>query len=456
MTDMPSAEQAYAQAQAYGRDVARLYAAEKKRRKELETISQKFQAIFNTAPNGLVVVDNVLNIVDANPQFLAMFQYPTDAIGKPLATLLPMDEIIEAMAVVKSGLSSVEINIVKPVARTLQINLASLQEEEGWVLIVHDLTERKRVEGLKDEFLNIAAHELRTPLAGIMGFVSVLQEELKTFDDPVMLNLSQWIIQSTERLKLTIDELVKLVAVNRSDDIHLHAVQIDLGQMLEKLLGMLNTEIEAISLHCELKLPADPIVVHGDRFILGEALFQILKNAVMFNREHGQVLVTPKILTDEVVLIEIADTGAGIPQTEINNIFDRFYQVEEHLTRGVSGLGLGLSIAKEGISRHGGRIIVDSQLGQGSTFKVFLPPLTEQTEVSIDSRLDVAHRQLLAYAKDMAHAVTAERKLTSRLDKIQTISVDLSEKLAALDASNSPELLDEVKHLAAHLVQLSK
>jgi PAS domain S-box-containing protein len=163
------AQQAYAQAQAYGRDLARLYALEKERRKKLEIISQKLQAIFDTVPTGLAVVDNDLTIIEANPRFLALFEQTADCVGQNISLLLPVETLIKSMQSVETGADksgSVEIAVTKPVSRTLLIDLSPLANSKDWVLVFHDLTERERLEGLKSEFINIAAHELRTPLAG--------------------------------------------------------------------------------------------------------------------------------------------------------------------------------------------------------------------------------------------------------------------------------------------------
>jgi two-component system phosphate regulon sensor histidine kinase PhoR len=437
---------AYAQARAYGKDVARLYAAEKARRQQLETTSQKLQAIFDTAPNGLVVLDNDLKIVEANPRFLAMFQQTTNCIGQPLAELLPVEKLLIAMKSIgnnASGRGDVEIEISEPVLRTLLVTLSPLNDGQGWVLILHDLTERKRLEGLKDEFVNIAAHELRTPLAGVIGFVGVLQEDLKHLDDPMMINLTNLILQSTDRLKATIDELIHFAATQRGAGHSLHIADINLSGLLQKSVDLLAPQIEAKEITCYLELSKEPLIVRGDQFVLSQAIYQLLNNAIIFNKPKGEIVIraakhvsssnSPSEGIDgSITLVEIKDTGIGIPQTDLNRIFDKFYQVEEHLTRGVGGLGLGLTIAKRGVEQHGGKLTVTSQLGQGSAFRVLLPPITELNDVSIDNRLDVAHQQMLTYAKEMAHAVTMQRRLSKKMGQIKSVSIDLAETLKLL------------------------
>ena len=121
-------EKAYAQALDYGKDLARLYAAEKTRRKEFETTNQKLQAIFDTVPNGLAVVDNALTIVEANPRFLALFEQTQDCIGQSLSTLLPVETLQEMMGSIEAApleTGSIEISIFQPVPRNLLITFSS-------------------------------------------------------------------------------------------------------------------------------------------------------------------------------------------------------------------------------------------------------------------------------------------------------------------------------------------
>lgn len=472
-------ELAYAQARKFGEDVARLYAAEKARRKELETTTQKLQAIFDTTPNGLAVVDNNLRVVEANPRFLALFQQSSSCVQQPLADLLPIEPLQQAMQAIKndsSALAFVELEITEPVHRTLLVNLAPLRDAQGWVLILHDLTERKRLEGLKDEFVNIAAHELRTPLAGVIGFVGVLQEELRSVDNPMMTNLIKLILKSTDRLKTTIDELVDFAATQRNSAKNLHIAEVDLGRLLRQSIELLQQKIEAKNLTCYFELPDYELIVRGDRFILDDILYHLFNNAILFNKPGGDIIirayrvdqVTAATAQLEVgtTVIEIEDTGIGIPSTDLEKIFDKFYQVEEHLTRGVGGLGLGLTIARRGIEQHGGQLSVTSQLGQGSTFRIILPLITQLNEVSIDNRLDVAHQQMLTYAKDMAQAIASERRMRKKLEQINNVSSDLVKKLVQLPVASNPnpaglteqnaQMLSQVQDMVQELMHLSE
>lgn len=464
------AQQAYAQARAYGKDLARLYGIEKDRRKELEVTSQKLRTIFDTVPTGLAVVDVNLTILEANPRFLALFEQTTACVGQSLATLLPIETLKKAMSLEASQkyTNGVEIELKTPFHRVFHVKLSALGNKQGWVLVFNDLTEQKRLEGLKNEFINIAAHELRTPLAGIMGFVSVLREDFREADEPVT-EIMDLILQSTERLKGIVDELVDFATTQRMTDESLHITDIDLSRLFHKSLKILQPQIQARTLTYHLDFPHEPILIRADQRILTEVIYHLLENAIKFNRPQGKIKVKLRQFSEVIkvgepsltgVIIEIEDTGIGIPQTELDKIFDKFYQVEEHLVRAVGGLGLGLTIAQRGVQRHGGQISAASQLGQGSTFRVILPSLTEVTDASIDNRPDIAYQQMLTYAKDMAQAVATQRKLSKKVEQINTLGKDLALELGQLDTVHDDstvftQKLNKTQKLLQEMMRLS-
>jgi two-component system phosphate regulon sensor histidine kinase PhoR len=476
INDPTQAEQAYAQAKKYGEELAQLYATEKTRRQELETITQKLQAIFDTAPNALAVIDNNLTIIEANPRFLLLFEQD-ECIGQSLTEYLPKEPIldtIQAMQAESATLGGVEVEIAEPIPHTIQVALAPLNHGQDWVLILHDLTERKRLEGLKDEFVNIAAHELRTPLGGVMGFVSVLQENLKDADDPMMLHITNLILESTDRLRIIIDELVEFATAQRNTDDGLHIVDINVNWLVQKAIKFLEKQIEVQNVSITVNIPKT-MSIRGDQFIMSEVMYQLLKNAILFNKPGGTVAIRASNLpisdmdgiensiineTQDATVIEIEDSGIGIPQTDLNKIFDKFYQVKEHLTRDVGGLGLGLTIAQRGIEQHSGQLTVSSKLGEGSTFRVVLPHISELRDVSIDSRPDVAHQQTLVYAKDMARAVTSQLKMKKQLEQVEQLTHELHkslDQLAALEPGDPVynDILGQTQDITQKLAELS-
>ena len=160
---------------------------------------------------------------------------------------------------------------------------------------------------------------------------------------------------------------------------------------------------------------------------------------------------------DDGFILEIEDTGIGIPATDLDNIFDMFYQVEEHMTRVQSGLGMGLAIARRGIELHGGRISVTSVLNQGSCFRLTLPGRAENVLISSQDRLDTAHQQTLAYGRDLARAFAAQRTMTQQLSCVSELGRQLLSHLedtgqSVTEVGISEAQIEEMRALARQMV----
>jgi two-component system phosphate regulon sensor histidine kinase PhoR len=301
----------------------------------------------------------------------------------------------------------------------------------------------------------------------VIGFASVLQESFHRMDNATVEELIELILQSTERLKMIVDELVDFAAIHREPTDGLHVVDLDLHRLLQKSFKVLEQQITEKNILYRLELSDAPFIIRGDQLILGEVIYHLLDNAVSFNKPNGQIIVranrltaSPKKGATGVTVIEIEDTGIGIPQAELGKIFDKFYQVEEHMTRTVGGLGLGLTIARQGVERHGGRLTVTSQLGRGSIFQIILPAIAKHPDVSIDDRADMAHQQTLAYAKDMARAVVDQRQMTQKMKQVNSLGTGLQGILNKLAEAGSKgdadqEALEQAQQIIQEMRKLS-
>ncbi|GAB4534498.1 MAG: hypothetical protein Kow0063_17620 [Anaerolineae bacterium] len=446
------------QALKYGKDLARLYLQEKARRHELQLAHQKLRAILETAPNGLAVLDENMTIVEVNPRFEAMVECQGGCTGHSLAALLPGDGLVgslEAVASQGTGFAEVEVSVSSPLPRTFHLIAAPLSagEQRGWVISLHDITERKRLEGLKGEFINIAAHELRTPLAIILGYASVLREEAQT-DDTLIASGLDAILNASHRLTMVVDELVSLADVRDISADSLEEDDFDLRDVIAHTVSSVTHQARLKEVEILVEVPDEPVPVHGDRVILAQAVSHLLDNAVKYNRPGGRVWVRAAQVNGETSL-EIEDNGIGIPRTDLDRIFEMFYQVEGHMTRSERGLGLGLTIARRALELHGGQISVESRLGQGSRFRITLPRSVRRASIPSETRLEAAHRQTLAYGRDLARAFAAQQALAQRLRRIAALGQPLLERLEQLiqdnpDSALAP-LLDEVRDMQALL-----
>ena len=237
-------------------------------------------------------------------------------------------------------------------------------------------TSLRELDRLKSEFIGIASHELRTPLSLVLGYSSLLRTRLDGNDREAL----QRVIDGALRIGDIIDDLVNLRR-SETHQLTLDLTRLDIWDVLREVVSQLHALAESrqIMLHCTC--PDAPEMVDADREKLTLALAHLVDNALKFSSAGTVVAVVGHAPTPEQpdVVIQISDDGIGIPQRDLDRIFERFYQVAPSTTRTQNGLGLGLTLAKVCVELHGGRIRVQSSSGQGSVFEVRLPvtpPLT--------------------------------------------------------------------------------
>lgn len=435
MDNPTRSESDFAQAKKYGEDLVKLFAIEKAKRIKLEISNQKMEAIFSTTPDGLVVLDEALNITEANPAFWSVVEQQEPEYPVPLASVIPytdLTSLIKGTLPDEQAMRKLEldIQITDKVQRTLLINAVPLSAsgQHGWVLSIHDLTERKRLESLKSEFINIAAHELRTPLAAILGFSQVLKENLEESDDDLSIHLANTILSSSNRLKDIIDELIEFADIRYQHEGSSGSTNFNLNDIIRHTADLMSHLAREKKITLQATSEQAAINITGNDNILKEILKHLTENAIIFNQPGGKVIIRAKE-QDGLAIVDVEDTGIGIPQTEIDKIFDKFYQVEEHLTRSIGGLGLGLAIAQRGIQLYGGTISVTSKLGEGSCFTITLPQTSDANIGESEDGLKDAYHQTIAYGKDLARAVKAERVLAKKVESFRTMGRELQEAL---------------------------
>ncbi|RME79816.1 MAG: hybrid sensor histidine kinase/response regulator [Chloroflexi bacterium] len=229
-------------------------------------------------------------------------------------------------------------------------------------------SELKKLDHMKSEFINIAAHELRTPLAILMGYATVLDEDLQ---DSVQKTYVSHIMRNALRLKSLIDDMLNLKHLE-TGVITLSRDEVDLRQAVQTVFEDMKLLVAEKKLSVDIQIPADfpPMII--DRQKLDLIIVNLVHNAIKFTPAEGRVAFSAALNGSEAV-IRVSDTGIGIPAEEQERIFQPFYQVEQSLTREFGGIGLGLAIVRGMTEVCGGRISVESTPGEGTTFTVTLP-----------------------------------------------------------------------------------
>jgi len=243
----------------------------------------------------------------------------------------------------------------------------SIHESELQKQIERLQAETSSLERLKADFIAIASHELRTPLGLILGHATFLRELTdKKYHEQLDL-----IIRNATRLKEIVDNLSS-VDNYQSGAARVRQKQVVMTRLAQDVVESFHEEARRKGVDLRLAAPSSPLTAEGEAGKIEVALSHLVRNAITFTDSGGHVLVSVEAVPG-YVKVSVADDGIGIPASDLTRVFERFYQVENHLTRRYGGMGLGLSVAKVMVEMHGGRIWAESVEGQGSRFIFLLP-----------------------------------------------------------------------------------
>lgn len=243
----------------------------------------------------------------------------------------------------------------------------SIHESELQKQIERLQAETSSLERLKADFIAIASHELRTPLGLILGHATFLRELTdKKYHEQLDL-----IIRNATRLKEIVDNLSS-VDNYQSGAARVRQKQVVMTRLAQDVVESFHEEARRKGVDLRLAAPSSPLTAEGEAGKIEVALSHLVRNAITFTESGGHVLVSVETVPG-YVKVSVADDGIGIPASDLTRVFERFYQVENHLTRRYGGMGLGLSVAKAMVEMHGGRIWAESVEGQGSRFIFLLP-----------------------------------------------------------------------------------
>jgi signal transduction histidine kinase len=229
--------------------------------------------------------------------------------------------------------------------------------------------ELSELDKLKNDFIAIASHELRTPLSIILGYSSVLKDET----DPKVRDRAEKILSSGMRLRAIVDDLTSLRYMQQSQA-ELSREVVSTDAVIEDAAKEVSALMEAQGHKLEIRPAAEPILLNVDRVRIAMALTNMLNNAAHFTPPGGQITVESHLHGSGEAWIVVKDNGIGIPPDQLERIYEKFYQIEDHMTRKHGGLGIGLSIVRAMADVHGGRAWADSPgPGEGATFTLALP-----------------------------------------------------------------------------------
>jgi two-component system phosphate regulon sensor histidine kinase PhoR len=332
-------------------------------------------AILGSMVEGVAVVNGSERLVFANPGFaeiLGLDVPPTS--GSALVEVVRQTELVEAVRKVLGGEPRVQSEIVTGTLRQhyFAITVAAVLagEAAGAVVVLHDITELRKLERVRRDFVANVSHELRTPLTAIQGFAETLLAG--AIDDPQnRTRFLEIILEHSRRLARLTEDLLMLSKMD-AERLELEIRRLSVSQLIESCLETAQRRAVEKDLRISVNMPQRLPDIAGDRRRLAEVLQNLLDNAIQYTLPGGQIMVSAETGENEVILT-VSDTGIGIPKADQPRIFERFYRVDVARSREAGGTGLGLAIAKHLVDVHGGRLWVESEVSQGSQFHFSVP-----------------------------------------------------------------------------------
>jgi two-component system phosphate regulon sensor histidine kinase PhoR len=364
---------------------------------------RRFAAVIEHMADGVLITDGAGNVLLINPAACRLLNTSEeDALGRSFAAVVRHHQLIELWQRGRRERDEqVEaVEITPKLFLQAVLTPYSLGERAGFIVLLQDLTQVRRLQVMRRDFISNLSHELRSPLASLRAVVETLQDGAMA-DPPAAERFLQQAESEINTMTQMVEELTELSQIE-SGQIRLRLAPAPVAELIDGPLERLRPQAEAgeLELICELPPDLPPVLVDAER--IRQVVTNLLHNAIKFTPPGGRVTVRvagspegtpreklaedipetlaglidemwPVDLPDRMLVIEVRDTGVGIPKADLPRIFERFYKSDRARTRGRGGTGLGLAIARHIVETHGGQIWVKSKEGKGSSFFVSLP-----------------------------------------------------------------------------------
>ena len=261
--------------------------------------------------------------------------------------------------------------------RFLKIYFAPIRlgaEGKGLMAVLHDVTEQRKLDDSRREFVANVSHELRTPLTNVRGYAETLMSA-DDIDRDIQMRFLGVISSEADRMTRIVKDLLTLTRLDYNR-MEMHMQRMDLRELGQKAAAAMEGQAKSQGLTLTCDLPAEMPAVTGDPERIQQVIINIITNAIKYNKPQGSIAITGGVEAGQVFL-RVEDTGIGVPKADLERLFERFYRVDKARSRESGGTGLGLAIAKQIVETHGGRIGFDSEYGKGSIVTLYLPRAKE-------------------------------------------------------------------------------
>lgn len=332
---------------------------------------QRMAAVLASTPDPILVTDYQDRLLLINPAARELIEMgEEEGIGKPLEEISPYEDLIDLLRTTPNERSSREIRMED--GRILLATASPVitdGKQLGRVCVMRDITQLKEVDTLKSDFVATVSHDLRSPLTLMRGYATMMEMvgELNEQQQSYVKN----IVSGVESMSYLVQNLLDLGRIEA--EVGLKLDMVSAADIVNEVVDNLQLQAKQRSIDLRVVAPSQNIpFISADKAFLQQALHNLVDNAIQFNNQGGEIWVRYGI-EDEQIIFEVEDTGIGISPVDQQRLFEKFYRIESRDKEKQSGTGLGLAIVKSIAEQHGGKVWVESELGQGSVFYLSLP-----------------------------------------------------------------------------------
>jgi PAS domain S-box-containing protein len=332
---------------------------------------QRLEAILTSTPDPVLVTDQHENLLLTNPAAQQAFGlYDEPISGKHISEVITHEEVLELLLSAEEHQQSIEL--IFGDGKTYLATASTVQVEGkrvGRVCILRDVSSFKQLDALKSEFVSTVSHDLRSPLALVQGYTSMLQM-VGDLNDQQTSYLNK-IIFETEKISLLITNLLDLGRIEAGIGLQLEKKSVE--DVISRVVAASQMQADQKRVILNTEIPQTNLpYIEADQALLQQALNNLVVNAIKYTESGGEVTISLET-SDEQVAYHVKDTGIGISPADQQHLFEKFYRVSNKGGPEDEGSGLGLAIVKSIAEKHGGQVHVESQLGAGSTFSLEVP-----------------------------------------------------------------------------------
>lgn len=343
---------------------------------EINENQTRLRELINHLIIGVMVVDNEGHITMVNPVMNEVLGEDLHSkIGEPFADALHSTTLVELIekTIAEKTIQNQETELFYPKEKIVDANVVpvfnQLKETFNHIVLLYDITEIRRLEKVRTDFVANVSHELRTPITAVKGFAETLLDgALK--DEEALVEFLEIIYKESTRLDLMVQDILQL---SKLENHKVHAVvqTVRASEVIKEVLKIVHQKMDLKNQSFEL-VEELPVKLEVDRDQFKQVCLNLIGNAIAYTPDGGKITVTLKETGNEAVLV-VSDTGVGIPKESQARIFERFYRVDKARSRNAGGTGLGLAIVKWLVENNNGHITLESEENKGSTFTVWLP-----------------------------------------------------------------------------------